>query len=89
MFDEPMANSSMLVLPRNIAPSRSRLAVTVLSYGGTNGPRMRLPAVVRTPSVQNRSLIASGMPVSGATSPRASAASAASRLRQSPARRSP
>ena len=39
---------------------------------------MRLPAVVRTPSVQNRSLIASGMPVSGANSPRASAASAAS-----------
>ncbi len=26
---------------------------------------MRLPAVVRTPAVQNRSLIASGMPVSG------------------------
>ena len=34
--------------------------------------------MVRTPSVQNRSLIASGMPVSGANSPRASAASAAS-----------
>ena len=31
MLDEPMANSSMLVLPRNTAPSRSRLAVTVLS----------------------------------------------------------
>ena len=78
MFDEPMANSSMFALPRNTAPSRSRLALTVLSYGGMNGSRMRLPAVVRTPSVQNRSLIASGMPVSGANSPRASAASAAS-----------
>ena len=78
MFDEPMANSSMFALPRNTAPSRSRLALTVLSYGGTNGPRMWLPAVVRTPSVQNRSLIASGMPVSGANSPRESAASAAS-----------
>ncbi len=30
-LDEPMANSSRLVLPRNTAPSRSRLAVTVLS----------------------------------------------------------
>ena len=49
MLDEPMANSSMLALPRNTAPSRSRFAVTVLSYGGTNGDRMRLPAVVRTP----------------------------------------
>ena len=77
MLDEPMANSSMFVLPRNTAPSRSRLAVTVLSYGGTNGPRILLPAVVRTPSVQNRSLIASGMPVSARASPRASAASAA------------
>ena len=69
MFDDPMANSSMLVLPRNTAPSRSRLAVTVLSYGGTNGSRILLPAVVRTPAVQNRSLIASGMPVSGRASP--------------------
>ena len=31
MFDEPMANSSMFALPRNTAPSRSRLALTVLS----------------------------------------------------------
>ena len=76
-LEEPMANSSRLALPRKMAPSRSRLAETVLSYGGTNGSRMRLAAVVRTPWVQNRSLIASGMPVSGPWSPRASAASAA------------
>ncbi len=31
MFDDPMANSSMFVLPRNTAPSRSRFSVTVLS----------------------------------------------------------
>ncbi len=31
MLDEPMANSSRLVLPRNTAPSRSRFDVTVLS----------------------------------------------------------
>src|SRR3984957_5793313 len=49
-----------------------------------NGSRMRLPAVVRTPSVQNRSLIASGMPVSGANSPRASAASATSARASAP-----
>ena len=28
-FDEPMANSSLLVLPSNTAPSRHRFAVTV------------------------------------------------------------
>src|SRR5208283_3042349 len=60
MLDEPMANSSRFALPRNTAPSRSRFAVTVLSYGGTKGARMRLAAVVRTPAVQNRSLMASG-----------------------------
>ena len=30
-FDEPMANSSLLVLPSSTAPSRHRLAVTVES----------------------------------------------------------
>ena len=49
MLDEPIANSSRLALPRNTAPSRSRLALTVLSYGGTKGDRILLPAVVRTP----------------------------------------
>ena len=78
MFDEPIANSSMLVLPRNTAPSLSRLAVTVLSYGGTKPSRIRLPAVVGTPSVQNRSFIPSGMPASGGASPAASRTSAAS-----------
>jgi len=31
MLEEPMANSSIFALPRKIAPSRSRFAVTVLS----------------------------------------------------------
>ena len=31
MLEEPMANSSRLVLPMNTAPSRSKLAVTLLS----------------------------------------------------------
>src|ERR1700721_4505870 len=41
--EEPMANSSMLVLPMMIAPAcRSRL-VTVDSYGGCQPPRRREP----------------------------------------------
>src|SRR4051794_7662209 len=55
-FEDPIANSSMLSLPSMTAPSRQRLAVTVDSYGGTNPPRIREPAVDRTPRVQNRSL---------------------------------
>ena len=43
---------------------------------------MWLPAVVRTPSVQNRSLIASGMPSSGPALPSARRASAGLGLRQ-------
>src|SRR5215813_4122697 len=58
MFDEPMANSSRLVLPTMTAPALHRLVVTVLSYWGTKPSRMWLPAVVWTPSVQNRSLMA-------------------------------
>src|SRR4026207_1329128 len=64
MFDEPMANSSRLVLPTMTAPAFHRFAVTVLSYCGTKPSRMCEPAVVCTPSVQNRSLIASGTPSS-------------------------
>ena len=84
MFDEPMANSSRLVLPTITAPAFQRLAVTVLSYGGTKPSRMREAAVVCTPSVQNRSLMASGTPSSRPASPlarRASEALAMSRAR--------
>src|SRR3569623_1409716 len=69
MFDEPMANSARLALPSITAPSRHRLAVTVDSYGGTKPFRILLPAVVCTPLVQKRYLIASGMPSSGLRSP--------------------
>src|SRR5712672_926588 len=51
MLDEPMANSSRLVLPTMTAPAFHKLAVTVLSYGGTKPSRMWEPAVVCTPSV--------------------------------------
>src|SRR5487761_1738120 len=44
--DDPMANSSMLVLPRMIAPARRSRVVMVASYGGCHWFRMRDPAVV-------------------------------------------
>src|SRR5436190_18012824 len=50
MFEEPMANSSRLVLPTITAPAFHRFAVTVLSYGGTKPFRMLEAAVVCTPS---------------------------------------
>src|SRR6201996_3455038 len=68
-FDEPIANSSLLILPSMTAPSRQSCEVTVDSYGGTKLPRIFEHAVVRTSFVANRSLIPSGMPSSGALSP--------------------
>src|SRR3984957_8769037 len=63
--EEPMANSSKLVLPMMIAPAcRSRL-VTVDSYGGCQPARMREPQVVGMPTVVKRSLTATGTPASG------------------------
>src|SRR5215475_10168920 len=76
-LDEPIANSSLLSLPRSTAPSRQRLAVTVDSYGGLKPSRICEHAVVRTPSVQNRSLMPSGRPSSEPPSPFASRASEA------------
>src|SRR5262245_35998927 len=82
-FDEPMANSSQLSLPRTTAPARFRRATTVASYGGTKCSRMREPAVVRIPAVQMMSLTPTGTPASGpGSSPaamRRSMASAAAR----------
>jgi len=83
-LDEPMANSSMLVLPSITAPARNKFAVTVDSYVGTKPSRMRDPAHVITPLVQNRSLTAIGMPSSALASParrRASEASASASAR--------
>src|SRR5450432_688550 len=64
-LDEPMANSSLLSLPSITAPSRHSCEVTVDSYGGLKSPRILEQAVVRTPLVANRSLMANGMPSSG------------------------
>src|SRR3954447_19205367 len=65
--DEPMANSSQLVLPTITAPARVRRETTVASYGGTNASRIFDEAVVRTPFVQMLSLSATGTPASGAS----------------------
>src|SRR5215472_6573594 len=63
--DEPIANSSMFVLPISTAPAfRSRLVI-VDSYGGCQPSRMRDPQVVGMPTVVNRSLTATGTPASG------------------------
>src|SRR5215472_796303 len=63
--DDPIANSSMLVLPRMITPaSRSRL-VTVASYGGRQPSRIFDPQVVGMSFVVSTSLSASGTPASG------------------------
>src|SRR5690606_35527595 len=75
--DEPMANSSMLVLPSTGTPASFSRRTTVASYGGVQFSRTRLPAVVRTPSVTMLSLRPPGTPASGCTaSPRARASSA-------------
>src|SRR5207342_306325 len=64
-FDEPMANSSQLSLPRSTAPARLRRVTTVASYAGTKRSRMRDAAVVRTPAVQMTSFTPTGTPASG------------------------
>ena len=51
-FDDPIANSSQLVLPTMIAPADSSLSTTVASYGGWNVSRILDEAVVRTPHAQ-------------------------------------
>src|SRR5690349_16190585 len=75
-FDEPMANSSMFVLPKLTTPARLSNVTTVASYGDTKLDNMREPQVVKTPSVQKMSLCANGSPVSGPPLPAAKSRSA-------------
>src|SRR5215208_7633869 len=60
--EEPIANSSMLVLPRIGRPAALSRATTVASYGGTQPSRIRDPQVVGSPSVTRTSLTAIGTP---------------------------
>ena len=69
--EEPIANSSMLVLPRITRPASRSRAVTVASYGGRQPSRILEPAVVGMSAVVKTSLCASGTPASGpSVSPR-------------------
>src|SRR5207248_6691463 len=63
--DEPMANSSRLVLPIGTAPAARRRDTTVASYGGRQPSRMRDEHVVAMPRVQRLSLSATGTPARG------------------------
>src|SRR5439155_3730350 len=58
--DEPMANSSRLVLPMATAPASRSRRTTVASYGGRQPSRMRDEHVVGMPRVQRLSLRATG-----------------------------
>src|SRR5678815_4891568 len=51
-FDEPMANSSMLVLPSDTAPALPNCATTCASYGLLKSASMREPQVVSWSLVQ-------------------------------------
>src|SRR6187402_1522916 len=64
-FDDPIANSSQLVLATITAPAASSRSTTVASYGAMKRSRMREPAVVRVPRAQMLSLIATGTPANG------------------------
>jgi len=75
--EEPIANSSMLVLPRRTAPAANSFLVIVASSMGTKFSSILELQVVRMPRVSTRSLRAIGRPSSGASSPAARRASAA------------
>src|SRR5512141_1391902 len=48
-LDEPIANSSMLLLPIDTAFAAASFSTTAASYGGTKFSSMREAQVVRTP----------------------------------------
>src|SRR6185436_18267017 len=76
-LDEPMANSSMLVLPSVTIPDAASFSTTVASYGDTKLSSMCEPQLVLTPRVQKMSLCAKGNPVNGPAVPAANARSLA------------
>src|SRR5699024_7799768 len=56
--EEPIANSSMLVLPNNGVPAACSRATTVASYGDIQPCKIFEPQVVGIPVVANTSLTA-------------------------------
>src|SRR3954452_8966435 len=74
-----MPSSGVFVLPTTIAPAARSLRTVALSSVGTKSPIAAIPFVVRMPSVQAiRSLIATGTPASGRSSPCWTASASAS-----------
>src|SRR5262245_46345073 len=72
--DEPIANSSRLVLPIGMPPAARTRSTTVAVYGGSQPSRIFDEHVVETPRVQRLSFSATGTPASGpGSSPRATA----------------
>src|SRR5579862_4551640 len=63
--DDPIANSSQLVLPTHTAPASNNRCTAVPVYGGLKPRRIFEPAVVSIPSTHSTSLSAMGMPQSG------------------------
>src|SRR5215467_4637021 len=63
--DDPIANSSILVLPRITTPAARSRRVIVASYGGCQPARILEPQVVGMSMVVKTSLSASGTPASG------------------------
>src|SRR5262245_33153725 len=61
----PIANSSMLVLPRITRPASRSFVTSVASYGGRQPSRILEAAVVGTPLVTITSFTATGTPASG------------------------
>ncbi len=84
--DEPIANSSMLVLPIGTSPAAFARVTQPASYSGRCPCRIREPAVVSSPRVQRMSLSAIGTPCSpvrpSASSRSASASASAERTRR-------
>src|SRR4051812_29274573 len=60
--EEPIANSSRLVLPITIAPAACNRSTTVASYGGRHPSRIRDEHVVGMPRVAKLSFSATGTP---------------------------
>src|SRR5919197_4653057 len=64
-FDEPIANSSWLVLPSSGAPASARRLTAVAGYGGGEPPRIPDPACGGTPPGPKRSFTPTGKPWGG------------------------
>ena len=64
-MEDPIANSSIFVLPKIITPAFFNLVTTVESYGGRQPSKILEPQVVGIPFCVITSLRASGTPASG------------------------